>query len=349
MATGTVGKITTFGDPPNIGLGQVATPELFANVLATVNALFGSLLGGTLSAKSLAIDGVGNQASPALPGQLIVHQSTPADAAVGVFGDSAGNARAVFDHNGYPAGRRSEYRENWSWTLNVSTALSFQPVFSTGMCPWNGFTTNGTRNQITSQGGPLAGGGSMSTVFSSAVASDRSIIYAQQPWVNPQTFSSIVMEFEAQIGASPTGATIFFGLTDMNNGAGNAPSNSTPWVGLAARRDSSANWQLLHGDGTTLVYTDTGIAIDPTKFTWIRVRLELHGTGSPYGACARLFFNDVQAGSNVTTNIPTFANLAGVGLTPQFGQVATAGSNSVAFIGPVYLTYNRVALNSPSV
>jgi len=43
MATGTIGKITTLGDPPVVGIGQVITPEMFANLIANVNAFgFGS-------------------------------------------------------------------------------------------------------------------------------------------------------------------------------------------------------------------------------------------------------------------------------------------------------------------
>jgi hypothetical protein len=333
---------------PNTTYVDDALPAIAAQDMNDLQTYLSGLYSASKSIIGLKIDGVGNLAGPASPAQLDVRQSVLSDAAIGLFRDQLGNVRTVFDHNGYPAGRRSEYRENWDFVASVSSAITLGSFFGR----WNCSNTAAGRNtiQTSPSGGTGYGGGAvLQMLFNAAVSSDRSIVYGQYPWIGPQTYTSLVMEFECSIGVAPANTNIFFGLTDMNNGAGTAPANSSPWIGLAGRSSIAPNWQMIHGDGTTLVYTDLGIAIAPTISTFIRVRIELHGTGSPFGACARLFFNDVQVGGNMTTAIPTFANLGGVGLTPQFGMVASGASNANATVGAVYLTYNRAALSSPQV
>lgn len=321
-------------------------PKIKAQDLNDLQDYLAGLYAAGYSVKALSIDGTGGNV--ATPGSklLVVGRSTLSDEPLAVFSDQLGHTRSAYDHIGYPAGRRSELRENWDFNFLVNTAISGASIFGgSGYSRWNGSTTNGTRNQLqTTPGGPGAAGASAEALFAGALSLDVALLYGQYPWVTLQTFVSLVMEFEISgTGGAGSGATNFWGLVDINH-AGVALSNATPFFGIGAK-DATANWQMIHGDGATLVYTDLGFTTVGSIGNWNRVRIELHGSGSPYGACGRLFFNDVQVGGDMTTNIP----LVGVGMTPQFGVAATGASNANSQIGPLYLTYNRVALDSPTL
>lgn len=276
--------------------------------------------------------------------------TTASDVAQVYLKDASGNVRSVFDHNGYPSGRRSEYRENWDFNLVTNAIFTNQTIFGgSGYSRWNGKTISGTRNIISTQPGGASDPSSYLQIFNSTGStSDICSIYGQYPWVKLQTYTSLVMEFETNI-STPSGTTFALGLVDIANAGSTAPAAgaSGAFRCQLGKRTGDTNWQAITGDGTTVAFTDLGVVA--TAGVWTRIRIELHGSGSPYGACARFFINDVQVGGNITTHVPSAPTIT-TGSVPEFGVWATAGSNNaVASVSGLYVTYNRTGLSLPAV
>lgn len=270
--------------------------------------------------------------------------TTASDTPQAYLKDASGNVRAVFDHNGYPSGRRSEYRENWEFNILVNTAIAGSSIFGgTGYSRWNCTTTNGTRNRIQTNPGGSGNFSSYVSAFSNAaIANDADVLYGQYPWVQITANLSLVMEFEVKI-TTPANATLFVGLIDQNSaGAITAPGTDAR-AGIL-KRTGDANWQTSVADGTLSTTADTTVVA--ATGAWTSVRIELHGANSPYSACARFFINGTLT-NTVTTHTTTLATT--VALTPQIAYWATGNYAGDIEVGPLFVTYNRGALSLPLV
>ncbi len=107
------------------------------------------------------------------------------------------------------------------------------------------------------------------------------------------------------------------------------PDGTTPAGG--------ANWIARTGDGTTDSDTDTAIPVVANQM--YRMRIEIHGASSSYGAVAKFYIN----GSLVATKS---SNLPRVTSSVSFvaGQILTANATveTVQFIGPVKIKINSM-------
>ncbi len=258
-----------------------------------------------------------------------------------LFYNTSGNVRSLVDHNGYPMGRRSELREEW--IVNIGTVSSSQAPI-TGAQRWS-VTTSGTA--ITAGAlvvnAPAATYPCNSPSISTASGAGAVSVFTAAPIINTSnTFLSTVIEFEATAGTDLTAKThsetFTFGLSDTS-----VPSSATKYCWLKASA-GVANWKCQTANGGAPTSTDSGVSIDfvgtaPAQ----RWRIELHGSGSPYGSMGRFFINEVLVAENATT-LPASTTLYLV-----FGASGASTADPITLhFGPVLATWNRF-LTLPSL
>jgi hypothetical protein len=148
-------------------------------------------------------------------------------------------------------------------------------------------------------------------------------------------FISAVLEWEMGISAltGGTSANAAVGLTDQQNAVG---------IGSAARigyfqSQSATNWvaQTLNTSGN---FANTGMAITTASTPNTRFRIEIQGSGSPYGTATAFYFVNEQL-SAVTANVPNNAAL--------YLQILAAAGNPSAgaynfVVGPMRFVCNRI-------
>ena len=91
-------------------------------------------------------------------------------------------------------------------------------------------------------------------------------------------------------------------------------------------------------DGTTGSTADTGVT--PALNTPYRCRLEIHRSGSPYGACVRLFINGAL--TSKTTNLPITPSSLGNDLYWWLlNQSYGTGNIAALECGPIRFSMNQ--------
>lgn len=267
---------------------------------------------------------------------VVTHGVSGNDAAQIKFEDYSGNVRYVIDHLGFPSGRRSEVRENW---------LEPSPTFGSGY-RWtkaiSGASVTTGVNGAANTGGPMPESNNYYAGMSNASIGDHAVVYSSNPFVAPQTYTSLVVEFEYLI-QSITGATIMIGLMDSGStGTASAPTsaNSLVSVGYRSGVDTNGFWMIFTSNGTTFTATQTTV---PFTSSITSFRIELHMSGSPYGSKARVFINGTL--TEVTATLPSWH-----AVSFQMGSWCTAaGASTQTYVGPIYATWNRNGLSLPSV
>lgn len=252
----------------------------------------------------------------------IIQAPTPAtDTPLLVLKDSAGNVRHVVDHNGYPAGRRTEFREDWSTAQGGAITTSQTPYSSTRfnyVAAVNGSVTPNTMSSTY----PCPSVG----IGIGATAGAKSYVKTPTDPVYVRTNTMLVLEWEAS-GTGAASGTIYMGMMDT------APDTA---VRYARVRNIGGNWLAETKDtATSATVIDTGVAptvmggaIGPQRF-----RVEYHGASTAYGAFAVRFFIDEVLVATSTTNIPVGA------VSFMFGAIGSVATT--VLIGHVYATWNR--------
>lgn len=247
------------------------------------------------------------------------------------YANGASNPRWLVSHNGFPGGPINVFREQWMAGQNTSAAglLINNPV-------WYMEYTNAGGAPSWQQGqvsGSLYAGTFSKLNLASTL--NNAVLLSSTPIFNPAcTFAS--WELKADFAMDTVGA-----------------NNATFWVGLSGTSDyrtpgasgylwfkktsGVTNWQCEANDGASTTTQDSGVP--PLAFGtggMQRLRIEYHGSTTPYGAnTARFFINDVLV-KTYTTNLPITAQEIAVG-----GQLTTGGAARTGYIGTVELYVNR--------
>jgi hypothetical protein len=279
--------------------------------------------------------------------QLRVVKTDPTDLTPLLYlADSAGNIRALFDHNGYPGGRRASFNEEWLGPN--STAVSGNPVSTSqavgamaqyGLSRWGFNSTSSGQfwadvsfNNFNFYSAPAASAYLDPTTTNAGKAE----LYTNSI-LQPQTFLTLVMEWE--MGISVVGAnsqTIVAGLFTTSSITGATQ-------GLFFKKASTdTNWQAHAGNGGGNANTDMTVA--PVAYTLQRFRLEYHGSASPIGvaagsAVAKFWVNETL--KSVTANLPP---AGATSLRFGFGILNSAGLGGLQpmVVGPFSATWNRM-------
>jgi hypothetical protein len=242
--------------------------------------------------------------------------------------DALGSVRSIIDHNGYRRGRTNEIIEDWQAWANLTGPSGPQQAgrwFYSVPASTIMFGLNATA--------AFPGGGLL--LSTTSIPTSTSIgLTTPHGALMPQSFTSLVMEFEASM--SPVGANAMnwqIGLSSSGTTNVGTPLASANQVTIGRRSSDPNTWQLFTANGTTLNVVDTGVTINTTVPD--RITLELHGSASPYGARARCFINE--------TLIETSANLplTTTALNLILGGTSTGTATATLTVSPLRTIFNR--------
>jgi hypothetical protein len=252
--------------------------------------------------------------------------------AMAAFADAGGKVRALFDHLGYPAGRRSEWREEWLYAATFSTTGSnvynnvWNVVLSgTGpsLIPTNGFATSG--NYL---------GKTMS--FNTGTTAGATLNLNRSGLAFGCTFGAIVLETEVAfsvIGAS-SNATWQFGFGDTSTLTG---GNNYFYVRKAG---TETTFKLIcKNNGGSITTVDTGVA--PVANTINTIRLVWLGSATFMGATTILLFIDGKLKAAVQD--ATVPNQAAVAILCLIGSTIANGVSEIMNMGPLVVHFGRFA------
>ena len=191
---------------------------------------------------------------------------------------------------------------------------------------WNLTSTNGQVSSLF----PLPAYPGNYVQFNNFTASgNKATLYSGYLLDSSCTYTSLAFEFEFAMGSQVTN-------TRYKLGIGNGTDGTTETIYARFRSTDGGNWICeVAAPGGTSVATSVAAATAQSAPTQ-RFRIELHGSATPYGACARFFINEKLV-AVITTSLPT--NI----LRPQFSVENTnvVAGNALAYLGSVYATWNR--------
>lgn len=274
-------------------------------------------------------------------GWLLTIPTTASDVPQYVYQDAAGNNRMVFDHNGYPTGGRiSQFREEWPYIANPLAPPQSQVVWAG--TPWTYNVATGG-SIVVSPPSASYNARYLTLTPPSSLATGTSL-WGPQLFLSNMAGMSAVVEFELGMNAAAAGVAsktdCWFGLQDGTD----APDTDQNVIVLH-KLSTAANYEsysLVAGvPHTATTVTPPTAGTFPTD----KVRIEIQGSASPYGAYqARFFINGALVNTVVAANLPgSFALRPVFSIEPILG--APVGS-PVAYVGPLTITWNRFTAGS---
>jgi hypothetical protein len=263
-----------------------------------------------------------------------------------VMADGAGNIRHLYDHNGYPVGRRSEFREEWQTGGTTTVLTGGSPPYNVGAGHQGSpsLVSNApTKFQINGTGGSGGWGiGADSKILSNAIGfgpgtgtADKLYLQSIMSLCVKQNFMDLVLEWEAYSPAGVGDSNVFMGL--FQDYGTMSTSNNAVWF---KRPTGVSVWHTQTIAGGTV--TDNNTAFSPSTSDYQRFRIEVHGSASAIGAfhsgsdVVFFFINETLVATH-TANV--YAN--GQQVSIGFGIENTSSSTADLEIGPVYATWNR--------
>jgi hypothetical protein len=244
------------------------------------------------------------------------------------FKDAAGNGRSVVDHNGFAGlGRVSRLDENWLSAPGAATST------------W--VATLGTAAAIAAQS-PTASYNARYLQFTPSTTSGAAnySLATSVPMIMPNIAGlSLVLEFEIGLNAAAAGTS----------------SNTSWWLGLSSGVDpyndvslitlykkyNVANYQQMSGAGAISAVGALTVPTAPVagNVPTDRIRFEIQGSGSPYGAYqARVWINEVLVSTYAAVALPAVAQRLTFGCANEGG---VPSGSPLGFLGPIYMTWNR--------
>lgn len=237
--------------------------------------------------------------------------------------DAAGNGRMLIDHNGYFGGKRFEFREDW--IANLPTLLSSALPITT-LQRWQATIAGGASTGI-GEAGATAYPMPMLFLNTTPTSGSSVKVYTACRVVVPIAYSSVVWEIDVFISSTS-------GTWDLLCGLGNATTQYT----LFGFGSGNANVLCKASSGAAAPDVNTGVTVASLVGTLARLRIEIHGTASPYGSPARAFYflNDVLVGV-ITTNLPT----GGLNIYFELTQQGTSTAGTNVTLSGTTLVHNR--------
>lgn len=244
-----------------------------------------------------------------------------------LFKDSAGKARHLVSHNGFPGGAVNAFREDWKVLMATTTAgaIAANPLWFV--------TSAGAPTGTTSLIPTAVYPGNALNIVPLNTTNNKVALATNQQVMHPGcTFASWELKFD-------------FGMDAIGN------NGMTYWVGLSGGKDPSApasgylwfrkatgdtNWQCEANDGTTTTTVDSTAPPVTEASAMQRMRIEYHGSASPYGVNTALFFINDALVATITTHLPTAAQYMAFA-----GKCTAGGTGHDATLGTVELNVNR--------
>lgn len=296
-------------------------------VIADWLSYFDDIYNGVRALKGLIVDPVG--------GAVDAPFARTADSPLVLFRDSAKNNRGMVDHLGYRHSRLSEYYEDWL-SIGLGIIGGGGAVSANGRVRYDVGAAHQIFADAFSQNMP--GGGHLGLLIGGASGVTTRVL---SPAIfSPGTYTSLVIDFEVLVSLS---TNVDFRIGIVGNGSSGAQSaTGTPGADHAfalVKQAADTHWFLQTGNGSAFTKTDTTITPSTTLGAPDRVRLELHGSGSPYGSKHRVWINDALVIDASLTNPPTNTS---IGMSFLVAATTTgASANGVMRLSPVRMTWNR--------
>lgn len=246
-----------------------------------------------------------------------------------ILKDQGNNPRLSFDYLGYPLGSRvMQFQEQWIGIPGAVTSGSFLPS------PRWQVATSGAGTGCNVQSGASTYATPEAQVNCGSANGAYSCLYTAIQIVVPNTNQVTVLEWDTNLAlinnVGTWGVAMGFDI-------------AVPFVGTlkGARLVAGPNisgvsggtWWVQNGNGTSTTTTDTTVA---TTNSVTKLRLEIHGSASPYGACTRSFVNGALTSYNGANLLPTngtavlyITMLANSGDTNAGRQLLVGGVNCV--------------------
>lgn len=260
----------------------------------------------------------------------------------GIDSDGAGHSyvRYQLDHLGYPMHRLVIFDEQWFWDSATSgaTGVADGTAFLGGR--WELKCSAGANGSwIAAWADPIAA--NSFTLHSTNVNNlatwlrNRAYIFPL-PGSGARNNTVLVCEYEVNINAANASNFWLIGFFD-DNGAGADPQNST----------NASCWLQVTGVGTYKLKTLGGGLVDthvtPTWGSFDRVRIEIHGSASPFGlsvggsVVTNVFINGVYVAESITSVV----NLFTAGKFGFYSKNTGTPPDNWMTVGPVRIVWNR--------
>lgn len=330
--------------------GSTFWDALLGNALQTGT---NGIIAGTYSLAGAVLDAVGGTALAARTATSALLRAV----------NPGGKQRASVDYLGFRSGWVGE-RVYMPWDIRRGSNNT----------DYNGWITTKTTNTFAGGYGQLEGG-TLTTIMpggalvlqnnASRTASDSVYI------VSPGFYNSLsdatldtggfynatgwAIECVLQLGGTMAASDYFIGWA--STAGGTAPwasgvgtlggaASTTLRAGLRFKQSSGDTTLVLEScDGTTATIVNLSTPVTPALKTPYRVRLELHRSGSSFGAGIRCFVNGVL--TTKTTNLPITASGVGVDMSWQYINISSGtGALSALEVGPTRVNYNLGALGA---
>jgi hypothetical protein len=281
------------------------------------------------------------------------------------FLDASGNVRGLFDHNGYPTGRRTELREEWvggtsTSAVNIASITSIN-CWTGGGVSWAGGSNH--TNVITAGNAQIVhtAASSDATLGSGYLdllndthngAGDCSWVTSVFPVVYITDNIVLVAEWEAytsfSAGINEIVSVGFFSNAGLGS---NLPANTTSSSGARGwaifqsdNRSAAGAWSSRFGND--LASVDTASGLSPVANTYNRFRIELHGKSTALGVALGatsvvgvFYINETQVYRNfVASNFPA----GSLFFAWSIYNWAGVASQQTMRMGPILITYSRM-------
>lgn len=258
-----------------------------------------------------------------------------ADEPLALVKDSGGNRRFLVDHNGLPTGAGiSQFHEEWAWTTDPAGPPQTHAIWTSTRWFYD-LATAGAINMQT----PSASYDARFLKLTPTTAFSATALWGPQLFLCNNANQSVVLETE--VGLNTAGAGITGGV-DFSIGFQDGTDDPFTCQNSVYLRklNNSANWGLISIKAGSLA-SSTVTSTPPTAGTFPtdRIRIEIQGSSSPYGAYqARFFVNEVLLGTIVAANMPGAFSMCPV---VSFNTASAPTGSPLAYIGPLTVTWNR--------
>jgi hypothetical protein len=316
---------------PNTTYVASGTPSIKAQDLNDLQKYMGGVYSASYSLKGIRMDGVGGVASaPTSRVEFLgpLGSTLPLLAML----NEAGAIRYVFDHTGYPIGGSiSRFDENWLGPAVGATGSQWATTLGAGASIAHGSPSASYNSRYVTITPSTSGGATLYSLMSTAL-----MVIANAAGM------SLEIVFDVGLNAAAAGtasnSSWFFGLD-----AGLDPGGAdVQLVGLYKKYNGAA-WKFLSGAGGLQAIGSSSPSTNPTSGTVPvdRIKIELHGSGSPLGAYQALFYvNEAAIGSVVAANLPTVAVRLLMG---SFNEGGVPAGGPIGYVGPITAIWNRLA------
>lgn len=287
-------------------------------------------------------------------GVIIKHDFDTAKASI-LVQDSAGNNRTVFDRGGYRMGRTTSWDVNWG-----TGGIGIDGTFAGTNEPAEGWTVGASDTDMSvTLVAPTSTYPAIMISLNAVAATDANdyAVCSTSQKIIHTGFTGMLFaaEWEAAVSLVTTSdrdVNLVMGLGDDLTGilGGTDPLTGTPnFIGFGIPDgDTSGGWSCYTktGSGGSITKTapagQVGSGVVFSAGEILKFRIEIWGSGLPYGSTRVLFFIDSAASTACTFRAAHTTNIPSAALYAYFlNQVVTGGATVDLAVGPLRMEWNR--------